>query len=120
MPFRIRTAVRMGVAVSLLAGVAACNTPDLRKWTADVDWPELKADRASLQGKGYSDVYINGHLDGCAAGYRSAGNRDFSFAKEAPQIGDADYMQGWNTGFALCKGKYEDYGTQATPPASKE
>ncbi|HTJ95171.1 MAG TPA: hypothetical protein VL424_18910 [Pararobbsia sp.] len=117
----MRTVLRVVLAVSLLGGVAACSIPaKLDKWTNDVDPPELKADRASLQGQGFSEDYIDGHVDGCATGYKSAGNMNYSFYKDSPQGSGADYMQGWNIGFALCKGRYTDYATHATPPAKKE
>ena len=110
--------VRMMLAASLLASLAACTMPTLPP--LEFESPELKADRASLQGKGYSSEYIDGHVEGCASGNKSAGNRDYSFAKEAPQLPQADYIAGWNDGFALCKGRFEDFATHATPPASKE
>jgi hypothetical protein len=121
MPFRMRTALRCLLVMSFLSGVAACTVPtQIEKWTNDADPPELKADRASLQGQGFSSSYIDGHVDGCATGYKSAGNMDYAFYKDAPQRPDSDYLQGWNVGFALCKGRFEDYATHATPPAKKE
>jgi hypothetical protein len=123
MPFRMRTAtaLRRVLVVSLLSGLAACTVPSqFAKWTNDVDPPELKADRASLQDKGFSAGYIDGHVDGCATGYKSAGNMDYAFYKDSPQRPDSDYLQGWQVGFALCKGRWEDYATHATPPASKQ
>ncbi|WP_147432470.1 hypothetical protein [Pararobbsia silviterrae] len=109
--------MRAVLAVSVLASLAACTLPQIP--VSDFESPELKADRASLQGKGFSNEYIDGHVDGCASGNKSAGNPDYSFAKDAPQRPDADYLQGWNDGFALCKGRFEDYATHATPPAEK-
>jgi hypothetical protein len=117
----MRTVLRVVFAVAVLGDMTACAMQStLSKLTNDADPPELKADRASLQGQGYSAGYIDGHVDGCASGYKSAGNIDYSFYKDTPQQNGADYLQGWNIGFALCKGRYEDYATHATPPVKKE
>jgi hypothetical protein len=117
MPVRLRCAL----ALLMLAGLAACTLPDIPALsTSRFEAPELKADRAQLQGQGYSQSYIDGHVEGCGTGYQSAGNRDFSWAKDGPSLSGADYLAGWNAGFALCKGKYEDYGVNATPTAPKK
>lgn len=114
MPFHLRCVL----AVSLLSALAACSIPPIPN--VEFDAPELKADRASLNGKGFSNAYIDGHVDGCATGYKSGGSRDFAFARDTPRYGNEDYMAGWNAGFAHCKGLYTDYATHATPPAEKE
>ena len=115
MPFCMRCVL----AVSLVSGLAACsNLPTLSAVAFEA--PELKADRASLQGKGLSEGYINGHVDGCSTGYKSAGNPDFAFSRDSPRYGTEDYMAGWNVGFVLCKSRYQDYANHAAPPAEKE
>jgi hypothetical protein len=112
MPVRLSSVL----ALALLASLAACTLPDLPAFsTSRFEAPELKADRAQVEGKGYSQAYIEGHVEGCGTGYKSAGSRDFAWAKDGPTLSGADYLAGWNAGFARCKGKYEDYGVNATP-----
>ncbi len=112
--------LRLVLVVAALASLAACTLPEIPTFSASrFEAPELKADRAQLDGQGYSKAYVDGHVEGCGTGYQSAGDRDFSWAKDGPTLGGADYLAGWNAGFALCKGKYEDYANQATPAKPK-
>ncbi|CAB3791694.1 hypothetical protein [Pararobbsia alpina] len=117
MPVRLHSIL----ALLMLAGLAACTLPEIPSFSASrFEAPELKADRAQLQGQGYSQAYIDGHVEGCGTGYKSAGNLDFSWTNDGPTLSGADYLAGWNAGFALCRGKYEDYGVNATPAAPKQ
>jgi hypothetical protein len=103
------------LALVLLASLGACTLPDIPTFSANrFEAPELKADRAQLDGKGFSKAYVDGHVEGCGTGYKSAGDRDFYWEKDGPTLSDRDYLAGWNVGFALCKGKYTNYGTDAT------
>jgi hypothetical protein len=117
MPVRLPSVL----ALLVVASLAACTLPEIPAFSASrFEPPKLKEDRAQIQGQGYSQSYIDGHVEGCGTGYQSAGDPDFSWAKDGPSLSGADYLAGWNAGFALCKGKYEDYGVNATPAAKKQ
>lgn len=52
--------------------------------------------------------YRDGYKDGCDSGYMAAGNPYYRFSKEVSRYGtSALYKQGWDDGFAVCKGRYE-------------
>lgn len=52
--------------------------------------------------------YRQGSSEGCDSGYVAAGHPYYRFRKDAYRF-DSDrlYQQGWNDGFARCKGSYE-------------
>lgn len=52
-----------------------------------------------------------GYRDGCDSGTRAAGNPYVQFIKDVQRsMGDRLYREGWQDGFATCKGTYESYG----------
>lgn len=55
--------------------------------------------------------YIDGYTGGCNSGYVAAGHPYYRFTKDANRF-DSDrlYRQGWQDGFATCKGKYDSLG----------
>ncbi len=54
-------------------------------------------------------AYREGFAAGCDSGYSAAGNIYYRFNKDPQRaISDAMYASGWNDGFAVCKGKYDN------------
>ena len=54
------------------------------------------------------EAYRSGYAAGCDSGYVAAGHPYYRFSKDAAAYGADDlYRQGWDDGFAVCKGKYE-------------
>ena len=52
--------------------------------------------------------YREGYAEGCDSGYVSAGHPYYRFRKQVARFeSDRLYQQGWNDGFAKCKGSYE-------------
>jgi|GEM_PF-378389 len=52
--------------------------------------------------------YQEGYLAGCDSGYVAAGHPYYKWHKDVERFNaDKLYSQGWNDGFATCKGKYE-------------
>ncbi|MEJ0004260.1 MAG: hypothetical protein WDN30_13230 [Pararobbsia sp.] len=114
---RLRPVIVHALALAALVSVAACGSlPEVPAFSmARFEQPELRADRAAVEGKGFSKAYVYGHVEGCGSGYKSAGNRDYAWADDSPTLSGADYFQGWYAGFAVCRDKYTDY---ANPAAS--
>ncbi len=55
--------------------------------------------------------YNRGFADGCSSGYVAAGHLYYSFRKNTVLFNHSEqYEQGWNDGFATCKGRYEAIG----------
>lgn len=52
--------------------------------------------------------YKQGFRAGCDSGYVAAGHPYYSFSKDPARYeSEGLYRQGWNDGFATCKGKYD-------------
>lgn len=52
--------------------------------------------------------YQQGYAEGCNSGNVAAGHPYYKFSKDVSRYGgDGEYKQGWDDGFAVCKGKYE-------------
>ena len=55
--------------------------------------------------------YQEGFAAGCDSGYVAAGHPYYRFRKDPSRFAaDEMYRQGWNDGFATCKGKYDAIG----------
>ena len=55
--------------------------------------------------------YRQGFAEGCDSGYVAAGHPYYQFKKDPTRYAqDSMYSQGWNDGFATCKGKYDSLG----------
>lgn len=55
--------------------------------------------------------YQDGYRGGCNSGYVAAGHPYYRFTKDAGRFASDDmYRQGWQDGFATCKGKYDSLG----------
>lgn len=55
--------------------------------------------------------YKHGFADGCDSGYNAAGHVYYSFTKDVERYATTPfYAQGWDDGFAVCKGKYDSLG----------
>ncbi len=55
--------------------------------------------------------YQEGYRGGCNSGFVAAGHPYYRFTKDAGRFGsDGLYRQGWQDGFATCKGKYDSLG----------
>jgi hypothetical protein len=55
--------------------------------------------------------YRAGFSPGCDSGYVAAGHPYYRFNKDVTRYaGDSLYKQGWDDGFAQCKGRYEAVG----------
>jgi len=53
-------------------------------------------------------AYKVGFDEGCDSGYSAAGNIYAKFRKDVMRYAsDAIYAQGWNDGFAYCKGRWD-------------
>jgi len=56
-------------------------------------------------------AYREGYAGGCNSGKVAAGNPYYKFTKDVLRYGkDEIYKQGWDDGFATCKGSYEAIG----------
>lgn len=55
--------------------------------------------------------YRQGFAEGCDSGYVAAGHPYYQFKKNPTRYAqDNMYSQGWNDGFATCKGQYDSLG----------
>ena len=53
-------------------------------------------------------VYQQGYFSGCDSGYVAAGHPYYRFSKDPFKYSsDNLYKQGWDDGFAVCKGSYD-------------
>lgn len=53
-------------------------------------------------------AYKEGFAEGCDSGYVAAGHPYYQFRKDTIRYTrDDQYKQGWNDGFATCKGQYD-------------
>jgi hypothetical protein len=60
------------------------------------------------QTAGQPAAYREGYAAGCDSGYVAAGHPYYQFRKDVSRFAsDQLYGQGWNDGFAVCKGSYE-------------
>lgn len=56
-------------------------------------------------------MYQRGMQEGCSSGYVAAGHPYYRWTKDvALHAHDNLYKQGWDDGFAKCKGQYEAIG----------
>ena len=54
-------------------------------------------------------AYRTGYASGCDSGYVAAGHPYYSFKKAVNKYDrDSIYRQGWDDGFAVCKGRYDN------------
>lgn len=60
---------------------------------------------------GQPKEFQGGWQAGCASGFAAAGNPYYQFARDLGAYdGQALYRQGWDAGFAQCRGQYEALG----------
>lgn len=58
-------------------------------------------------GANQPQAYKSGYKGGCDSGYVAAGHPYYKFSKDVKAYAkDSLYKQGWDDGFAVCKGKY--------------
>jgi len=62
-------------------------------------------------GAGQPLAYKEGYMGGCDSGYVAAGHPYYKFNKDVTRYSSENiYKQGWDDGFAVCKGKYDAIG----------
>lgn len=63
---------------------------------------------------GVPPEYQAGRAAGCDSGFVAAGHPYYRFSKDVAAYGaDPTYKQGWDDGFAVCKGQYDAIGQAA-------
>jgi len=61
--------------------------------------------------KGMSSEWSSGYKLGCDSGLSAGGNPYYSFTKDVKKyLEDPIYKDGWDSGFAKCKGSYDAIG----------
>lgn len=56
-------------------------------------------------------AYKDGYAPGCDSGLSAGGNPYYHLTKDPQRfLDDKMYAQGWNDGFAACKGQYDAIG----------
>lgn len=59
-------------------------------------------------GEGQPLLYKQGYGAGCDSGYVAAGHPYYKFSKDVASYSkNSLYKQGWDDGFAVCKGQYD-------------
>lgn len=89
------------IAQSLLVlGLTGCSTgisPDRH----------LANTRDFMLSQGKPKAYVEGYLDGCSTGRRTAGDKKFSYKRDNLRADkDALYARGWEDGQVCCRNEY--------------